>query len=185
MLVIVVLVIGGILQSREMMANRKLKRIENDCAAIAAGIETYRNLYGELPGDDPAASARFAGEWSAMDNGDGDGLITGGWDSMDNSSESRKFWKHLRGAGLIEGPVDNSNPSYQQPTGPFDGAIGIDRNTYNIRGFTVVFARIPGNVAAMLEERGDDGAANTGRMQGHMTHADYEHDLLYDLAVSP
>jgi hypothetical protein len=49
----------------------------------------------------------------------------------------------------------------------------------------VVFARIPGNFAAMLEERGDDGAANAGRMQGHMTRADYEHDLIYDLAVSP
>ncbi len=142
-LVIVGLLIGGVLKGREMITNAKIKRIENDFAGVSAAIYAYQDRYGVLPGDDPAASTRFPGTWRSSDNGNGNGNISGGWNSTNNANESRKIWKHLRGAGLIAGPVDNTNASYQQPSNSFGGLVGIDLNVYNLSGHNIVFGEIP------------------------------------------
>lgn len=84
-----------------MITRAKIKQPENDRTAIATAIDAYQQRYGALPGDDPAASTRFAGEWRGSDNGKGDGLMTGGWSSISNGLEARKFWKHLRGADEV------------------------------------------------------------------------------------
>ena len=68
-LVIIGLLLGGVLKGRDMITNAKIKRIENDFAGVAAAIYAYQDRYGVLPGDDPAASTRFAGTWRNADNG--------------------------------------------------------------------------------------------------------------------
>lgn len=181
-LVIIGLLIGGVLKGREMITNAKIKRIENDFAGVAAAIYAYQDRYGVLPGDDPAASSRFSGTWAGADNGNGNGNISGGWSSTNNTQESRKIWKHLRGAGLIAGPVDNTNASYQQPSNSFGGLVGIDLNLYNLSGHNVVFGEIPGDIAQILESRGDDGVPSTGSIQAHGTQATYVIDNRYDMA---
>jgi len=98
-LVIVGLLIGGVLKGREMITNAKIKRIENDFAGVSAAIYAYQDRYGVLPGDDPSAATRFPGTWRTADNGNGNGNISGGWNTTNNSNEARKIWKHLRGAG--------------------------------------------------------------------------------------
>ena len=180
-LVIIGLLIGGVLKGREMITNAKIKRIENDFAGVSAAIYAYQDRYGVLPGDDPAAATRFAGTWAGGDNGNGNGNISGGWSSTNNSLESRKIWKHLRGAGLIAGPVDNTNASYQQPSNSFGGLIGIDLNLYNLSGHNIVFGEIPGDIAQILEARGDDANPSSGSIQGHGSQTAYVIDSRYDL----
>lgn len=181
-LVIVGLLIGGVLKGREMITNAKIKRIENDFAGVSAAIYAYQDRYGVLPGDDPSASTRFPGTWRSSDNGNGNGNISGGWSSRNNTAESRKIWKHLRGAGLIAGPVDNTNASYQQPSNSFGGLVGIDLNVYNLSGHNIVFGEIPGDIAAILESRGDDNVPSTGSIQSHASQTSYDMETRYDVA---
>ena len=165
-----------------MITNAKIKRIENDFAGVSAALYAYQDRYGVLPGDDPAASSRFAGTWRASDNGNGNGTISGRWDSNNNANESRKIWKHLRGAGLISGPVDNTDASFQQPSNSFGGLVGVDLSVYNLSGHNVVFGEIPGDIAQILETRGDDGVPSTGSIQSHRTDPTYDIDSRYDVA---
>lgn len=181
-LVIIGLLIGGVLKGREMITNAKIKRIENDFAGVSAAIYAYQDRYGVLPGDDPAASTRFAGSWTASDNGNGNGNISGGWNSTNNASESRKIWKHLRGSGLIAGPVDATGASYQQPSNSFGGLVGVDLNVYNLSGHNIVFGEIPGDIAQILEARGDDGVPAGGSIQSHNSATTYSIDTRYDVA---
>ena len=181
-LVIIGLLIGGVLKGREMITNAKIKRIENDFAGVSAAIFAYQDRYGVLPGDDPAASTRFSGTWRAADNGNGNGNISGGWSSTNNSDESRKIWKHLRGAGLVAGPVDNTNGSYQQPSNTFGGLVGVDLNLYNLSGHNVVFGEIPGDIAQILEARGDDSVPSGGSIQAHNSQTAYNIEDRYDVA---
>ncbi|MEM8816438.1 MAG: prepilin-type N-terminal cleavage/methylation domain-containing protein [Pseudomonadota bacterium] len=181
-LVIVGLLIGGVLKGREMITNAKIKRIENDFAGISAALYAYQDRYGVLPGDDPAAATRFPGTWQSSDNGNGNGNISGGWSSRNNAAESRKIWKHLRGAGLIAGPVDNTAASYQQPSNSFGGLTGIDLDLYNLGGHNIVFGEIPGDIALILEARGDDNVPNSGSIQASASATAYNIDGRYDLA---
>ena len=160
-LVIIGLLIGGVLKGQEMITNAKIKGIENDFGGVSAAIHAYQDRYGVLPGD---------------------GNIQGGWNSTNNANESRKIWKHLRGAGLIAGPVDGTNASYQQPSNPYGGLIGVDLNVYNLSGHNIVFGEIPGDIAQILEARGDDGVPNTGSIQGHATQTAYNITQRYDMA---
>ena len=181
-LVIIGLLVGGVLKGREMITKAKIKRVENDFAGVSAAIYAYQDRYGVLPGDDPAASTRFAGTWGGTDDGDGDGDIEGGWDATTNNSESRLMWKHLRGAGLVGGPVDNTDQSYQQPTNSFGGLVGVDADLYNLTVDNIVFGDVPGDIAAILDGRGDDGNPTTGTIQGHATDTSYALDTQYDIA---
>lgn len=181
-LVIIGLLLGGVLKGREMITNAKIKRIENDFAGVSAAIYAYQDRYGTLPGDDPTASTRFSGTWAAADNGNGDGNIAGAWNTLNNASESRKIWKHLRGAGLIAGPVDNSNASYQQPSNSFGGLMGIHLSIYNLSGHNIVFGEIPGDIAMILESRGDDNVPSSGSIQAHVSQTTYANGTRYDIA---
>jgi len=181
-LVIIGLLVGGVLKGREMITNAKIKRIENDFSGVSAAIFAYQDRYGVLPGDDPAAATRFSGTWRGSDNGNGNGNISGGWSSVNNGNESRKIWKHLRGSGLIAGPVDNTNASYQQPSNSFGGLIGIDLNLYNLSGHNIVFGEIPGDIVQILEARGDDSVPSTGSIQAHASQTAYAIGSRYDVA---
>src|SRR5690606_30009942 len=76
-LVIIGLLIGGVLKGQEMITNAKVSKVENDYKGITAAILAYQDRYGVLPGDDPSASTRFPGTWSAADNGNGNGVVAG------------------------------------------------------------------------------------------------------------
>lgn len=181
-LVIIGLLIGGVLKGREMITNAKVGRIEKDFSGVSAAIFAYQDRYGALPGDDPSASTRFSGTWTAADNGNGNGTIAGGWSSSTDTDESRKLWKHLRGSGLIAGPVDNTSASYQQPSNAFGGLIGVQLRGYNLSGHTVIFGTIPGDIAMILEARGDDGVPSTGSIQASTSLTSYAVGSQYNVA---
>lgn len=181
-LVIIGLMIGGVLKGQEMITNAKVSRVENDYKAVSAAILAYQDRYGVLPGDDPAATTRFAGTWNGADNGNGNGVISGAWNSTVNSDESRKIWKHLRAAGFIKGPVDNTAASYLQPSHAFGGLIGFEQGMYNLSGHVLVFGALPGNIGQILEARGDNGNPSSGSIQGSGTQTSYNINANYNLA---
>lgn len=168
-LVIIGLLLGGVLKGQEMITNAKIKKLESDFRGISAAFYTYQDRFNRIPGDDANAEDRFTGTWAGgADNGDGNGLIYYYWNSTTNTQESRKVWKHLRGAGLIAGPVDNTNESYAQPTHAYGGKIGIVgyhtpyATTMGRNRIWVCFGNIDGEIASVLESRGDDGDTGTG-----------------------
>ncbi len=183
-LVIIGLLIGGVLKGQEMITNAKVSKVENDYKGITAAILAYQDRYGVLPGDDPAASTRFPGTWTAADNGNGNGVIQGAWNSTNNTQESRKIWKHLRGAGFIKGPVNTTTAAYQQPSHAFGGLVGFEQGQYNLPGHVIVFGTLQGNIAQILESRGDDGRPSTGSIQGNNAAATYNLNTNYNLAFS-
>lgn len=167
-LVIIGLLLGGVLKGQEMITNAKIKKLESDFRGISAAFYTYQDRFNRIPGDDAQAASRFAGTWGATDNGNGNGLITSTWNNTTNTVETRLVWKHLRGAGLIAGPVDATNNSYAQPSHAYGGIIGIAgwnspfATAMGRNRIWVCFGTIDGEVANVLEARGDDGDVGSG-----------------------
>ncbi|THB69060.1 MAG: prepilin-type N-terminal cleavage/methylation domain-containing protein [Gammaproteobacteria bacterium] len=186
-LVIIGLLLGGVLKGQEMISNARIKKLESDFRGVSAAFYTYQDRFNKIPGDDTNAASRFSGTWDAgNDNGDGNGLIYYQWNSSTNSHESRKVWKHLRGAGLIAGPVTNDNESYQQPTHAYGGRLGIvgyHTPYYTTMGrnrIWVCFGNIDGDVATVLESRGDDDNAGTGSIISQNASGAYNIDSNYN-----
>lgn len=162
-LVIVGLLIGGVLKGQEMITNAKLKRIESDNAGIAAAMFSYQDRYLQLPGDDSGAEDRFDDYTSSGINGGGDGIIDGVWSpAASANTETQKFWKHLRAAGLVPGGANDAT----QPSNAYGGKIGIRDGSLGIAGHVTVFGQIEGPIAKIVEARLDDGSPATGRIQG-------------------
>src|SRR5512135_3231819 len=70
-LVIIGLLLGGILKGQEMITQAKIKNVVNDFNGITAAVNSYKDRYRALPGDDTTASGR----WTGSVNGNGDGVF--------------------------------------------------------------------------------------------------------------
>ena len=170
-LVIVGLLIGGVLKGQEMITNAKLKRIESDNAGLAAAMFSYQDRYLQLPGDESGASDRFDVFSGKKADGDGNGVVNGGWkkdngkkiDSSAALAESAMFFGHLRAAGLIPG---GSGLDTTHPTNAYGGLIGIQNGALGMSGHVTVFGQIEGAIARILEARIDDNSRKSGRMRG-------------------
>lgn len=190
-MVIIGLLLGGVLKGREIITNAKIKNLENDYQGVTAAIYSYQDRYRALPGDDSRATTRFAGN-TAVKNGDGNGKIDNTNSRVDPFSatadvEPRKFWLHLRNAGLVAGAADDQQP----PLNAFGGLTGVTSGGANIPGLVVGFSNIPQNIANILESQQDDGKSATGNIQGVMSSdgttdaASYtDTKLLYNLYFS-
>ncbi len=178
-LVIIGLLLGGVLKGQEMITNAKIKKLESDFRGISAAFYTYQDRFNRIPGDDANARDRFTGTWADADNGNGNGLVTGAWNSTTNTNETRLVWKHLRGAGLISGPVTSDAESYAQPNHAYGGIIGLVgyntpyAATMGRNRVWVCFGNINGEVARVLEARGDDSDAGTGSIISRNASAEY------------
>jgi prepilin-type N-terminal cleavage/methylation domain-containing protein len=208
-LVIIGLLIGGILKGQEIITNARIKRIESDAASVSAALHSYQDRYRELPGDDPQAEQRFdAIPIGSGFNGNGDSTIgdhiADFWDTPETTpSETNGMWAHLRAAGLVGGgPTDR-----RQPTNAYGGLVGIQHQAFADElggGGTpdyfrhgIIFGKIPGKVARIIDTRTDDGVRNLGTMRalpsadtpasqllmfpGDPTDAVYTDDEVYDI----
>src|SRR3954463_16541474 len=78
-LVIIGLLLGGILKGQEMITQAKIKNVINDFNGLSAAVNSYRDRYRMLPGDDNGADTRWG--IAATLKGDGDGVIEGKYNS--------------------------------------------------------------------------------------------------------
>src|SRR5450759_70145 len=102
-LVIIGLLLGGILKGQEMITQAKIKNVVNDFNGITAAVNSYRDRYRALPGDDLNAGPRWLGV-AVVPNGNGNGVFdTAGTactykdtGTATSADECNLIWWHLR-----------------------------------------------------------------------------------------
>lgn len=163
-LVIIGLLLGGVLKGQELINSAKVKNMASEIKNVQIYIYSYQDKFKAIPGDDRSAVTHVA----ATQNGNGDGLIGGAWNSTTVTDESYNFWQHIRLAGLEAGSTDASaaNTTYL-PTNNEGGPVGVQSNPQNtITGLTGSFAvctgGIVGKLAKQLDTQLDDGDTTKG-----------------------
>jgi prepilin-type N-terminal cleavage/methylation domain-containing protein len=169
-LVIIGLLLGGILKGQELINSARVKNLANDFRVIPTYIYAYQDKFKALPGDDPAAQTHLP-TGLAADNGNGNGVIDGAWNSTTATDESFRFWRHVRLANLAAGPTDVADPEYI-PKNAVAGVLGVSSTTAAqiwITGMTgtyqVCSKGILGKFAKQLDIQMDDGNTATGSMR--------------------
>lgn len=104
-LVIIGLIIGATIKGRDLIESARLNALLMQVNSYRLAIQSFRDQYNALPGDFKEASLHF----KDMQNGDGDGMISG--EGLNVHSDAGKVWQHLGAAGMI--------PSCGKPTGEF------------------------------------------------------------------
>src|SRR5262252_100149 len=159
-LVIIGLLLGGILKGQEMITQAKIKNVINDFNGLSAPVNSYRDRYRMLPGDDSGANARWNLGGNA-NNGDGNGVVAGKYNDT-AGAESQLFWLHLRQAGFVPGS------GLEQPRNSTAGLIGVETGDGTggtaLGSFTALIVcstSIPDKVAGAVDAQIDDGRPNS------------------------
>lgn len=169
-LVIIGLLLGGILKGQEMITQAKIKNAMADISGTSAAYYGYRDRYRAIPGDDPNAGTRWTSP-TAADPGDGNGIVTGAYNTSTATEESYNWWDHLRRAGFISGS------GAAQPLNAFSGIIGVQTGDGNatpgavlggLTGLLICSAGLSDKVAIALDSQMDDGKIATGTVRGQL-----------------
>src|SRR4051812_47695905 len=180
-LVIIGLLLGGILKGQEMVTQAKIKNVISDFSGISAAYHGYVDRYKKIPGDDPCAGGVVTvgncgttiGRWTGATPGNGDGVVTGAYNSTTSTDESRLWWDHLRRAGFVSGVGD------QQPFNALTGmigaqtgdnasgpALGIDAaGTGGFSGLMMCSPNLPDKIAIAADTQMDDGVPISGEVR--------------------
>lgn len=156
-LMVVGLLLGSTLKGQSVVENAKIKRIAWDAAAFGHAIDTYRELYQALPGDDPYASQR----WPGAGNGNGDGVLHGMWIPQKPQEETRLLWSHLRYARLLPGLGSDTT----LPLHPLGGRGGVGEGVLKLPGLVFCLEDLPARFAVGLDSQFDDGHWISGRIR--------------------
>lgn len=159
-LVIIGLLLGGVLKGQELITQAKIKNVANDFNGITAAIYSYRDRYNMLPGDDKNAATRWTNP--AATSGNGDGAVTGGYESGTATDESRLFWQDLRLSGFTSGAGADTN----QPLNASGGKVGVQNGGLGLSGLVICSANLPAKIASAIDSQMDDGDATTGTLRG-------------------
>lgn len=134
-------------------------------------VQSYQELYGQLPGDDPAAPARFnlppavtlvGGRGvSTVGNSRIDGRLD---DAVAANAEVFMAWRHMRAGGVLSGDVDMAGASARTPN-PFGGVYGFDESNLGFERGALCATRVPGAAAFDVDKRLDDGVIDRGRVR--------------------
>jgi len=171
-LVIIGLLLGGILKGQEMITQAKIKNVTADFSGISAAYYGYQDRYRAIPGDDPNAATR----WSGATAGDGNGQVTGKYNSATATDESRLWWDDLRRSGFVSGNGTS------QPFNAVTGMIGVqtgdaaspvgpalkDASGNGFVGLIVCSANLPDKIANAVDAQMDDGSPSGGTVRGQL-----------------
>ena len=172
-MVIIGVMIGAVLKGQAMIDNARMSRVYSDYGNISAAMFAYYDRYNRNPGDDPTASTR----WTGVSNGNGNGLIGGGWTTTNDSAESRIIWQQLRAAEMISGS------GFAQPVNSYGGIIGVQNAIYGMTGGVMCFQTIRGDRAAVIDAKNDDGVRSTGSIRGNTSGTAYTPTTNYNLCI--
>lgn len=114
------LLISATIKGQEVINSTKVKELSVDFKNISLFIYGYQDKFKALPGDDAKAAAHVG----ASSAGNGNGVLSGNWNSTSISDETYLFWQHVRLAGFVTGTSDSAAADYQ-PTNALGHAIGI------------------------------------------------------------
>ena len=181
-LVIIGLLLGGILKGQELINSARVKNLAADFRNIPLFIYGYQDKFKALPGDDPAVVAHVGGTLATTPAGtQGNGVISGNWNSTTVTDESYLFWEHVRKAGLAPGVTTPGATDYL-PTNASGGTIGIQSGAttaatspiqagnVGISGAYIICSTgILGKFAKQLDTQMDDGNTAAGSMMATPT----------------
>jgi prepilin-type N-terminal cleavage/methylation domain-containing protein len=166
-LVIIGLLLGGILKGQEMITQAKIKNAMADFTGISAAYHGYQDRYRAIPGDDSGAT-----RWSGATAGNGNGVVTGLYNTTTSNAESRLWWDHLRRAGFVSGSGQS------QPYNAVTGMIGVqtgNNGSGNVlggfAGLIMCSAGLPDKIAIAVDTQMDDGTIATGSVRGQLQSA--------------
>jgi prepilin-type N-terminal cleavage/methylation domain-containing protein len=169
-LVIIGIILGAVLQGREMINNAKIKRVLSQEKEVVAAIYSYQDRYGLLPGDDNVAGTRWAGAVSATGATAANGQINGSAAQTINCAagaiEGCNIWDHLRRSGFISGAagtVTNLSNAYGGQVGV--GYYGVGTAPGNNETW-IEFTNVPAETAQVLDTQNDDGNYQQGTVRG-------------------
>jgi prepilin-type N-terminal cleavage/methylation domain-containing protein len=178
-LVIIGLLLGGVLKGQELINSAKVKNLASDFRTIPTYIYGYQDKFKALPGDDSAVVAHLPACTTPCQAGDGNGSITGMWDTVSVTDEPWQFWAHVRMANLAAGPTiwaagADSDPFV--PKNAVGGRLGISSMgtgqvlitgpvTTMTGTYQVCSKGIQGKLAKQLDVQMDDGNELTGSMR--------------------
>jgi prepilin-type N-terminal cleavage/methylation domain-containing protein len=192
-LIIIALIVGGIMVSKNMTKNAKLRSIATQSDQYIAAIKKFNDKYQSMPGDminattiwgraDAGApiTANCATPETNQDtallhatcNGDGDGFIA---DDAATDYEIFRAWQHLKNDGLI--------------TGNFSGIVGGAGNSKALVGTnipTTMLARIGFDIK-YIPDTAIPADYFTNQTYGHVIHIGTEiagNNLAHGLGLS-
>jgi prepilin-type N-terminal cleavage/methylation domain-containing protein len=165
-LVIIGLLLGGILKGQELITQGRIRNVSNDFQSVTAALNLYQDRYRALPGDDPSAATRWTAAGSTTTSGNGDGVITGNYNSNTVTDESRLLWQHLRLAGLVGGPTTSGTVGTASPPNAASGITGVQNGAFGIQGIVICSNNLPAKIAQAIDTQFDDGIATTGTVRG-------------------
>ncbi|NQZ13656.1 MAG: prepilin-type N-terminal cleavage/methylation domain-containing protein [Alphaproteobacteria bacterium] len=194
-MVIIGLLIGGILKGQELIANAQVTATIAQIKGFDAGITTFKDKYGQLPGDIQNPGGRLSGCSAAPcnDGGNGDGRVsTNPFAAMTTTQEGYTAFIQLAAAGLIQGvQVTGGGQRFgeQIPAAKAGGGfrLGYDNNGNTVVGsnfrpghlLVMSAARtaaitaadsngaVPGSQAAQIDRKLDDGRPSTGSVEAN------------------
>ncbi len=170
-LVIIGLLIGGVMQGQSLIRAAKVRDIITTAADLTTAAAAFKGRYGVLPGDAPTATTEIQG---ATGNGNGDGLIS--------TAESANVPNHLFAAGFIKGgaiaPIRTTYGSVwlvQRSVAiaagsPCGVAVNNTAPAAPVNNL-VVFSNLPGDAAAEIDGKLDDGLFNAGSIRGSVAYS--------------
>lgn len=164
-LVIIGLLLGGVLKGQELIKNARVKAYKQQVDSIVAAYNGYLDRYKALPGDDPNAVARLnnpTGACATCQNGNGNGLIEGAWNSTVLNVETNQFFMHLAAAGFIKANANATTAQELKPKGPNGEVLGVGNNLNGAPGLSVCFQNTNGEMAELVDLAYDDGRPGTG-----------------------
>lgn len=170
-LVIIGLLLGGVLKGQELIDSAKVKNVINDLNGATASFYAYQDRYNTIPGDDPTAAARWAGalaDGTSAQNGNGNGLVAGTYNTGGATQESRLFWQHMRLSGFIKGTLASQALAAEQPINKFNGMLGVQNNGIGLAGLILCQSNLPAKAAQAVDTQFDDGIGTTGSMRARL-----------------
>jgi len=178
-LIIIGLLIGGVLQGQEMIANTRLKTTISQVDALTASVQTFQDKYNELPGDSDAVGT-LLGLACGTATCDGDGQIGTGAGLNQGDAETPWAIAQLEAANLIQGidgaggtaalPARLDNTQLDVITGDMPDGTTQDILLVRFRATDAAPGGAPepglrSDEAFSIDQRYDDGVGNTGRFQ--------------------
>ena len=159
------------LQGLTLISSMRAFVLAQQIGQYRSAMQTYLNEYRALPGDDPGAVGRWPRPEALFDIGKGlismagDGKINGLFDDPANPlGEQYVAWRDLRYAGYVTG--DNTLVGQSaRPETIRDITYGFAEDNLGLQQ-VLCLTRVPGEDAALLDKRLDDGVISTGKLRG-------------------
>ncbi len=150
-LIVIGILAGAIFKGQDILEAAKIRSVLNDINRIRTATALYHDTFGQWPGNDSQASARFG---EGVSNGQGNGTISG--------DEASQFWIHLGKAEHLPGTV--------APTSKLGGAFTVEGDRATHKNFLVLSGPEKSGLltpkqAADLKAKAGDGAPSTGQIR--------------------